>query len=176
MDRRLVPLGSHRENVGSWEIQEREPSTRSSNSRSATVNRSCCRACSPKSRYEIFEIYAGILRIVTNAPAHGAVASSNPLIVEQYPEIPEPSLESSKIWPNQHFRILNDLGRCASRPHLPAFVDQLRTKSGSDALISEIASVTPQAIGRSKPKWQHAKESFETQPRHLPRQAPRKVA
>jgi hypothetical protein len=35
----------------------------------------------PRLHNEILEIYAGILRIVINAPAHGAVASSNPLVV-----------------------------------------------------------------------------------------------
>src|SRR5216683_3455653 len=35
----------------------------------------------PRLHNEILEIYAGILRIVINAPARGAVAPSNPLVV-----------------------------------------------------------------------------------------------
>ena len=41
------------------------------------------RVLRPRLHDEILEIYAGILRIVIDAPAHGAVASSNPLVVVQ---------------------------------------------------------------------------------------------
>src|ERR1700751_1681313 len=41
------------------------------------------RVLRPRLHDEILEIYARILRIVINAPAHGAVASSNPLVVVQ---------------------------------------------------------------------------------------------
>ena len=37
----------------------------------------------PRLDNEILEIYPRILRVVINAPAHGAVASSNPLVVVQ---------------------------------------------------------------------------------------------
>src|ERR1700720_408926 len=44
------------------------------------------------------------------------------------------------------------------------------------AIQRTAGGLIPQAVGRSKPNAQRAKESFETQPRHSPRQAPRKVA
>ena len=46
----------------------------------------------------------------------------------------------------------------------------------SQAIQRMVGGLVPQAIGRSKPKWQRAKESFGTQQLHSPRQGPRRVA